>query len=350
MLGGGAWVFEGCDGRICDARSLQSSNCLGCLLNVQLCSGLLIVVKSAEIGGGGCLDDLREARLPAQTASWIIALMRGLAAMRAPRCACAAMSRALLKPIPDWPAGAEGRLCRDVLCETREEPFERPLPDLVVDVCSPLFLQCVAVNPEDVVATADSQTISEEGELRLRVLAELEAFVHRSNDVCLAQELVRDDLPRSNSDSEGDAAIGVCGGLGHVPHVTNSPLGWSCVQIVLVVDDFRFSVGSAALQLSHWRRRVHGVTIVRIPLICQASAFLQRVLRVVGTGELCWAAKLEVCRFLQGRVPAACRAVMLPRVSAATIPQARLHSSGPSTSPCSAPRSFGTGGSPSCST
>ena len=37
---------------------------------------------------------------PAKTASWIIAWMRGLAA----KCAGAAMSRALLYPIPDWPA------------------------------------------------------------------------------------------------------------------------------------------------------------------------------------------------------------------------------------------------------
>ena len=52
---------------------------------------------------------------------------------------------------------AEGRLCRAVLCETREEPFQRPLPDLVADPCGPLFLQdCVAVNPQDVVDTADS--------------------------------------------------------------------------------------------------------------------------------------------------------------------------------------------------
>ena len=27
-LGGGAWVFKGCDGRVCDARSVQSPNCL----------------------------------------------------------------------------------------------------------------------------------------------------------------------------------------------------------------------------------------------------------------------------------------------------------------------------------
>ena len=64
-------VFEGCDGRVCDAWSLQSSNsllpsfvcCLSCLQNIQLCQGLVIVVKNAEIGRGGCFDDRGEASL-----------------------------------------------------------------------------------------------------------------------------------------------------------------------------------------------------------------------------------------------------------------------------------------------
>ena len=61
-------------------------------------------------------------------------------------------------------ASAEGRLCHAVLCETREEPFERPLPDLVVDLCSTLFLKdFVAVNPQDVVGTADAQNFLEGG-------------------------------------------------------------------------------------------------------------------------------------------------------------------------------------------
>ena len=62
-------------------------------------------------------------------------------------------------------ACAEGRLRHAVLCEAWEEPFERPLPDLVVDLCSTLFLQdCGAVNPQGAVDTANSQTFSE-GEL-----------------------------------------------------------------------------------------------------------------------------------------------------------------------------------------
>ena len=39
-----------------------------------------------------------------RTASGIIAWTRGLAAVRASRCAGAAMSRDVLRPIPDWPA------------------------------------------------------------------------------------------------------------------------------------------------------------------------------------------------------------------------------------------------------
>ena len=64
-------MFKGCDGRVGDARSVQSRDgllpgfvCrLGCLLNMQLRRCLLIAVECAEMGGGGCLDDLRETRL-----------------------------------------------------------------------------------------------------------------------------------------------------------------------------------------------------------------------------------------------------------------------------------------------
>ena len=69
-----------------------------------------------------------------------------------------------------------------------------------------------------------------------------------------------------NSNSERHATVGNCRGFGHAPHVTYSPLGWV----------------------------THDVTVIHVPLIRQASAFLQRVLRVVSTGELFWAAKLEV--------------------------------------------------------
>ena len=44
---------------------------------------------------------------------------------------------------------------------------------------------------------------------------------------------------------------------------------------------------------------------------------------------------------IDGRLPHACRAATRPRVSAATIPKARLHSKGPSTSPVFCSTIFG---------
>ena len=88
--------------------------------------------------------------------------------------------------------------------------------------------------------TANSQTLSKEGELSLRILAKLDALVHCTGDFCPAQELVCDKLSRPKSDSERDAVVGDCIGFGQAPHVAISPLGWRCIQIVHVLDDFRF--------------------------------------------------------------------------------------------------------------
>ena len=55
------------------------------------------------------------------------------------------------------------------------------------------------MNPQDVVDTAN--TLSEQSKFPLWVLAELDALMHRSGDVCLAQELVSDGLPRFHSES-----------------------------------------------------------------------------------------------------------------------------------------------------
>ena len=62
-------------------------------------------------------------RRSAKTASWIIAWMRDFAAVKASKCAGAAMSRALLYPILDWPA-------LSVACVklSWEEAPERTLP------------------------------------------------------------------------------------------------------------------------------------------------------------------------------------------------------------------------------
>ena len=93
--------------------------------------------------------------------------------------------------------------------ETAAQPRRRFL--------NPAAKNCVAVHPQDVVGTADPQTLSEKRELCLRILAEFNALVHCADDICLAQELVRDELPRPNSDSE--RAVGGCRGFYHALHV-----------------------------------------------------------------------------------------------------------------------------------
>ena len=141
-------------------------------------------------------------------------------------------------------ACTECRLNHTALRETWEEPLERPLPNLDVDFCSPLFLEVHgAVFSQDAVAAANSHTLSEEGKFRLRVLAELHAFVHSSSDARFAQELVRDVLSRSDSDSECDAPCGICGDFVHVLHIADPPLRRHCIHDVHVVDDFCFLCG-----------------------------------------------------------------------------------------------------------
>ena len=95
----------------------------------------------------------------------------------------------------------------------------------------------MAVNPQDAVDTADAQTFSKEGDLCLRILAELDALVHCANDICLAQKLVRDELPRPDSNSECDATSGNYGGFGQAPGVANFPLMSCCIHVVHVADD-----------------------------------------------------------------------------------------------------------------
>ena len=64
-------MFQGCDGRVCDAWSLQSSNCLlpsfvcclSRLLNIQLRRGLIFIIKGAEVNGGGCFNNRGRASL-----------------------------------------------------------------------------------------------------------------------------------------------------------------------------------------------------------------------------------------------------------------------------------------------
>ena len=240
--------------------------CLGRLLNVQLCRGFVLVIKSVEVGGGlfhrlqpgefprGCFG-----RRPAVAPSWIIAWMRGLTAVGAPKCAGAATSRALLYPIPD---SALSVACVTLSSVKPGKSRSRDRwPNLVVDFCSPLFLNdSVALHSQDVVDAANSQTLPEAGKFRLRVLTQLNSLVHGANDICLGRELARFELSWSNRDSERGASSGSRGDFGHVLHVANPPLKRHCIQVVHAVDDFCFSVGSAALRLWRWRRRLPAST------------------------------------------------------------------------------------------
>ena len=55
----------------------------------------------------------------------------------------------------------------------------------------------MTVYSEDVVGSADAQTLAEEGKFCLRALTQLDTFVHCPIDVCFGQELVDDVLARS---------------------------------------------------------------------------------------------------------------------------------------------------------
>ena len=95
-------------------------------------------------------------------------------------------------------------------------------------------------------------------------------------------------------------------GFVHFLHVANSPLGRRCIQVFHAEDDFcllgvplrsAFGLGDVEIlqEMQHQDWVTHNVTVVHAPLICQASVFfLQRMLQVVDTRELFWAAKLEV--------------------------------------------------------
>ena len=137
-----------------------------------------------------------------------------------------------------------------------------------------------------------THTLSEEGKFRLRVLVELNAFVHCSNDVCLGQELVRDVLLGSDSDSECDASSGTCGGFCHVLHVADPPPGSRCIQVVHVLGDFCFlgvplrsDFGVGDIEFLHEGRGRHqdwatqNVTIVHVPQVhhSQSQAALETV-------------------------------------------------------------------------
>ena len=110
------------------------------------------------------------------------------------------MSRALLFPIPDWPA-------LTVACRLSSV---NPGKNLSRDRCptgsSSFLTNCVTVHSEDVVDTTDR--LSRRSKFCLRVLTQLNSFVHGPNGICLGQELVRNELSGSNGNSECGASSG----------------------------------------------------------------------------------------------------------------------------------------------
>ena len=163
------------------------------------------------------------------TASWIHCLDARSGCVSAPWCAGAAVSGALLYPILDWPALSVAcvilssvRPGKSRSRETAVQPRRGFLQPAVPEgLCGRVLPGCG--------------------------LAELDAFVHCSNDVCFAQELVRDALSKSDGDSECEASSGNCGDFGHVLHVSKWRRGSRCLL---------FSEGSAPLRLLRWPRRI----------------------------------------------------------------------------------------------
>ena len=119
----------------------------------------------------------------------------------------------------------------------------------------------------------------------------------------------------------------------------------------------------------HWMAQ--DVTIIKVPEVCWASFVLQITPRIIFSCELFWVTNLDVLELVhpspmfsmppfctspsalaptKAKIRAACCSATCCRVPDATTPRATLQSRGPSTSPCSAPRSFGVGLALSCST
>ena len=129
---------------VCDARPLQPSNgllprfvcCLGRLLNVQLCRGFVLTNRGSEVGGDCCVDDRGQASLQ-RLLVWQTTCDSILDHSWDTRFGC------FQCPLVSNPrlTCAECGLRHPVLRETLEEPFERPVPNLVVHFCSQLFLK-----------------------------------------------------------------------------------------------------------------------------------------------------------------------------------------------------------------
>ena len=173
-------MFDGCDCRVWDTGTLETSNGLlsrlvcgpGRLLNVQRCCGFVLVIKSVEIGGDGCFNDCGQASfegLLRQETSCDSILDDCLdARFGCYDCSQVRRSRDVSRSLVanSKLACAECGLYHAIFRETWDEPFERPLSNLIVDFRSPLFLKdCVTVNSQDAVDAADSQNFLGGGQI-----------------------------------------------------------------------------------------------------------------------------------------------------------------------------------------
>ena len=107
---------------------------------------------------------------------------------------------------------------------------------------------------QNVVDTTDAEVFAKKRKPRLRVLTELDSLVHGSDDVSLRQELVRNELTQSHSDSESGASSGYCGNSDQFPPVVNCPFRWSCVQVIHAVNDFRCL--RISINFAVWRHQI----------------------------------------------------------------------------------------------
>ena len=62
------------------------------------------------------------------------------------------------------------------------------------------------MHSEDVVDSTDTKALATEGKICLRVLTQLDAFVHGADDVCLGQELICNTLSGSHCNSKCDVS------------------------------------------------------------------------------------------------------------------------------------------------
>ena len=121
--------------------------------------------------------------------------------------------------VPD--SGLASTECR--LSSVLGRAVQETAAHLLVDLCSKLFLRdCVAVLRDDVVNAADAKAFAKKNKFRLQVLTELDSLVQRSDDVCLGQELVRNELSGPCSNSKCDVSSDNCGNFGHRCAVSRS--------------------------------------------------------------------------------------------------------------------------------